>query len=373
MKRRLDQLLVLLFAFGLAFPTLVSLGRSPQDKRLKEGRVLSSFPEWKDDANIWREYRQQWETYYGDHFGFRASLIAFDLWIKSSLFAETGPNVLAGSGGWFYLSRDCAVDTVNDCLGLTKIPQRRLKGLQRRLQERRDWLAAHGIMYLYVIAPNKETIYPEFLPGWLHPAATTKIDQFVNQMRLHSTVPVLDLRPALRQARLDHWVYYQTDSHWNLWGAFVAGETIIASQSKRMPGLTPLDPGAFTIQPAPGLDGDLVRMAGELGVKEANNPVFIPGPSLPGLEFSSSGTNAVGWPQIWRIPVAENQEITTIKNRQRTGRVVIFGDSYAVKLQPFLGYHFGTVILSRAPFTQDEVLRTQPVLVIDEVVERLLQ
>ena len=101
MKRRLDQLLVLLFAFGLAFPTLVSLGRSPQDKRLKEGRVLSSFPEWKDDANIWREYRQQWETYYGDHFGFRASLIAFDPGSKARCLQKRGRMFWPGAAAGF--------------------------------------------------------------------------------------------------------------------------------------------------------------------------------------------------------------------------------------------------------------------------------
>jgi hypothetical protein len=372
MKRWLDLALVALFGLGLALPTIASLWSHPKGRWLPEGRSLARVPEWKDDPSLWQEYRQQLETYYGDHFGCREPWIAFDLLVKRSWLSEMGPNVLAGRGGWFYLQRDGGIDAISDCLGVTHFTLGRLKELQGRLEERRDWLAARGIKYVYVIVPNKESIYPEFLPEWLKPSGTTKVDQFVNYMHLHSTVAVLDLRPGLRQARQRDAIYYKTDSHWNLMGALVAGEEIISQQSRQIPGLVPLSVDAFHRQPTPGTEGDLVRMAGDPEVVEDNDPVLVPGTNLPSLQFSSSGTNAVGWPPIWNIPVPENLNVTTIKNPQLTQSLVIFGDSFAVKLQPFLGYHFGQVILSREPFNPDLVLRSQPVLVMDEVVERLL-
>ncbi len=374
MKRWLDLALVTLFGLGLAFPTVGSLCCRHKDKLLDEGRILAGFPEWKDDLSLWHEYLMQMETYYNDHLGFREPLIAFDLTIKRAFFAEMGPDVLRGREGWLFLKRDCNIDTMNDHLGLTRFSRAQLKTRQvPALEERRDWLAAQGIKYLYVIAPNKETIYPEYLPGWLKPSAATKVDQFVNHMRLHSTVPVLDLRPVLREARQRTPIFYKTDSHWNLLGAFVACEAIITNQSNQIPGLVPLGLEEFEINQVPATDGDLVRMAGEPDVKDDNNYVLTPRPGLPRLEFSSSGTNQIGWPQIWNIPVFENKEVTTIINNQRTQRVVMFGDSFAVKLQPFLGFHFGQVILSREHFNQAEVMKAKPVLVIDEIVERLLQ
>ena len=372
MKRWLDLALVTLFGVGLAFPTVVSLSWRQNGKPLDEGRILAGFPERTDDPNRWQEYLLQVERYYGDHFGFREPLIAFDLMIKRVLFAEMGPNVLPGREGWLYLTRDCNIDTLNDCLGVTRFSPAQLKVRQASLEERRDRLAAQGIKYLYVIAPNKESIYPEYLPGWLKPSATNKVDQFVEHMRVHSTVPVLDLRPVLREARQHLPVYYKTDSHWNLPGALVASEAIITNQSNQIPGLVPLKLEGFEIQPVPGTDGDLVRMAGEANGEDDNNFVLIPGSSLPQLEFSSSGTNQIGWPQIWSIPVPENKEVTTIINNQRTHRVLVFGDSFAVKLQPFLGFHFGQVIFSREHFSEAEVMKAKPDLVIEEAVERLL-
>jgi hypothetical protein len=373
MKRWLDLTLVTLFGLGLALPMLGSLCSRQTGKFFDEGRILASFPERTDDLSRWHEYLLQVETYYGDHFGFREPLIAFDLMIKRVLFAEMGPNVLPGREGWLYLKRDCNIDTLNDCLGVTRFSPAQLKGRQARLEERRDRLAAQGIKYLYVIAPNKESVYPEYLPGWLKPSATNKVDQFVNHMRVHSTVPVLDLRPVLREARQHLPVFYKTDSHWNLPGALVASEAIITNQSNQIPGLVPLGLGEFEIKPVPETDGDLVRMAGERRVADLNSQVLIPKSNLPRLEFSSSGTNQIGWPQIWSIPVPENKEVTTIMNSQRTQRVLVFGDSFAVKLQPFLGFHFGQVIFSREHFSEAEVMKAKPDLVIEEVVERLLQ
>ena len=39
-----------------------------------------------------------------------------------------------------------------------------LEQYQKILEARRDWLAERGIPYLFVIPPNKDTIYPEFMP-----------------------------------------------------------------------------------------------------------------------------------------------------------------------------------------------------------------
>ncbi|MEI9865253.1 MAG: hypothetical protein WDN00_12025 [Limisphaerales bacterium] len=45
-------------------------------------------------------------------------------------------------------------------------------------KKRRDWLAKRGIAYLFVVAPDKHSIYPEELPGWaVKVRPQTKLDQ----------------------------------------------------------------------------------------------------------------------------------------------------------------------------------------------------
>jgi hypothetical protein len=254
---------------------------------------------------------------------------------------------------------------------LNPYTQSQLKDAQLELEAKRDWLAARGIKYLFVIAPEKASIYPEHLPASLKPATTTRTDQLVEYLRLHSMVAVLDLRPALRRARQKFPVYYKTDPHWNLPGAFVACQTILSHLSSQFPGLVPFDGDAFSIQWRPGTGGCEASLADEPYLAEANRFVFLPGPALPELEFRTPDNHPLGLQQIWGLPSLETGFTTT--NSRRSRRVEVFGDSFASYLQPFLGFHFGTTIYHyRTRFDKVSVNKAQPDLVIEETVERYL-
>jgi len=372
MKQWHNLILAAGFALGLVIPLIGSLGHVSPNRTINEYRHLAKFPRLRYDPDVWDFYFNNVETYFEDNFSLRESLIAFGLASKRLWFpAELGPNVLLGRDGWLYLKRDRKADLVDDCLGLAKISESELKDAQSRLESQRDWLAARGIKYLFVIAPDKAAIYPEHLPVWLKAAATNRTDQYVEYMHLHSTVDVLDLRPVLRQAREKIPVYYFTDPHWNVPGALVATETILAELARQMPGLAPLDQKALALQWVPGTGGDLARQAAEPDLVESNRYVLLPTPNLPKLEFSVAETNAVGLAQILDLPVPEFNTITTT-NLRGTGRVVLFGDSFSVDLQPFLAYDFGKVVGYRKPFDKRSVNEVRPVVVIDEVVERNL-
>jgi alginate O-acetyltransferase complex protein AlgJ len=256
-----------------------------------------------------------------------------------------GPKVVMGRDGWMYFRRDGTIDTVEDRLGLIKLSPQLMKVWQERIQKRSDELSARGIKYLYVIVPNKESIYPEHLPEWLKPGAPTKTDQMVAYLRAHSTVPILDLRPILQSARQSDPLYYKTDSHWNLMGAFMAAETIITNLSGQMPDLTALSVADFDIQRVPGPGGDLARIAGSPEWLDDNRYVFTPKPYLPRLEFSSPETNHLDWARIGTLPVAPERVMTTI-NSQRPLKVNIYGDSFSVACNHFWRFTLGRSLWS---------------------------
>src|SRR5262249_5565752 len=124
------------------------------------------------------------------------------------------------------------------------------------LEARRDWLAARGIRYLLVIAPDKQTIYPELLPAALRPPAASRHDQLLAHLRPHPRVNVLDWREPLRQAKAGEQVYHRTDSHWNERGAFVAYQQILAALSAWFPDLQALPRSAFQTATRPTSGGD---------------------------------------------------------------------------------------------------------------------
>jgi len=105
----------------------------------------------------------------------------------------------------------------------------------------------------------------------------TKLDQFYTYMRAHSTVEVVDLRPALFDARRIAPTYFKTDTHWNAFGGFVAGQEIV----KKLPGLEPLSLDSFELKKNAEDGGDL---AGMLGVKMTEeNAVSLDSKTRPAL------------------------------------------------------------------------------------------
>src|SRR5471032_1208221 len=94
---------------------------------------------------------------------------------------------------------------IDDVMGNRPFRDSELEAWRDLLQGRHDWLAQRGIRYLFVIPPDKHTIYPEHLPDWLVTAARPpqRLDQFIQYMKAHSDVPVLDLRQTLLDAKKD--------------------------------------------------------------------------------------------------------------------------------------------------------------------------
>jgi hypothetical protein len=367
-NRLSDLVLVGVFALALWLPTLCSLCGFQKTGAIDEYRPLAAFPGLSVNAVNLEAFARRFEAYYNDHFGGRKLLIAAHLKIKHALFPlDLGHNVLAGRDGWLYFSGE---DMIDNHRGTAKFTLPQLRAWRVLLEKRRDWLAARGIKYLFVIAPNKESVYPEYLPGWLKPFSATKLDQFMDYMRVHSTVEILDLRPALWEARQHGPAYYKTDSHWNLLGAFAACESIITKVSSQIPGLKPVALDNFEIQRECRPGGDLARLAGETALLDDNIYVFTPKNQSPKLEFHTVGTKEIYYRQFGIIPIFETP--VAIINSQYTDHAIVFGDSFAAGLEPFLGHHFGQVLFLQKDFNPETIGQDKPVLVISEMLERNL-
>src|SRR5579862_5989784 len=109
------------------------------------------------------------------------------------------------------------------------------------LEHRQQWLSAKGIKFLFVVAPDKESVYPEFLPPTIKStSAQLAVDQLARYLReTHSSVDLLSLREPLLDARTreQERLYYKQDSHWNSLGAYYGYEAIIRRLSQWFPTL----------------------------------------------------------------------------------------------------------------------------------------
>lgn len=322
-----------LFVGTLWLPILDSLLHWDKSPQVTENRVLAPFPRQGPGLGGMRKFISGLDSYYADHFGFRERLIHWAQTWKREWFKGTWQSqVIIGRQGWLYHAG--WEGGTGDSLRLTRpFAPKELHEWQTLFESRRDWLARRGIHYLVVIPPGKQSIYPEYLPAWAaKPGAAAKLNVFMSYLKQRSSVEILDLRPALLEAKQTRRTYPLTGLHWNQYGAFVAYTELVRALARQVPGLEPLPLEAFKLETRVEPGGDLAKLlAADQTMLERDSLWLRPRPPLGPLPVEATHTTGAF---IYRV-----------ENPRQEGGVLIFGDSFAQGLLPFLAYHFNEVLL----------------------------
>jgi hypothetical protein len=223
-----------------------------------------------------------------------------------------------------------------------------------------------GAKFLFVIAPDKSTVYPDHMPERFNrlagPSAT---DQIVNYLRASTQVTVLDLRATLVAARRERPVYLLRDSHWNEYGAFAGYEAIAGRLHAMFPVIEPLRLDRMNVVLVP-FSGDLAKMLNMSDRMGERRELLIPVPqkSHP-VPFPPDAKPVSTW---LAPPMAARIEGSTLP------KALVYHDSFMYSMMPFVSEHFSTVYYIRDPHvTVATVKDIHPDVVIHECVERLLR
>ena len=373
--------LILLF-LGSLLPPLFGMRLHPSsEQQIAEGRETAPFPEIAMNLEAINNFPAAFEAFFTDRLGFRQRFIQLIALIKVKVLGVS-PNdrVLIGKDGWLFMAAwpPGADSVIQQHSGVRLFTEVELERWKTALESRRNWLAGRGIRYLFVVAPDKHSIYPEFLPDYVNGVReTTPADQFMAYMEMHSDVPILDLRPPLRAAKKQGTLYWRADAHWNELGTFVAYREIIGFLSKWFPALRPWTVADFDIMPTEGRHGDLGR-----GMHLARLYYEV-GPEL--LPKRPRRARAVE-PALLPKPGGKNmQMLATQMPFKYLPRALMLQDSFAYTLTPFVSEHFSRLVyLTRPglraflqgsrtdPFLETLVAAENPQVVIDQAVERTL-
>ena len=360
-----QYLTIILFVMALWLPLLGNVfGWELPGVTVNENRTLAQWPNPVGVA--WAVFPGAFDAYVRDHFGFRNSLIRLNTKIKYEILKLRPEKVFWGKDDWLFLGHEKVFE---DLIGVKPFSEREVKHWRRVIEGRQAWLAERGIDYLFVIAPNKSSVYPEYLPEDLAGRlGRTRLDQLMDGLK-GSSANVLDLRPALLEAKARNLVYYPHDTHWSAWGGFYAYQAIIRRLVEFSPDLKLPGPDEYHMEKYIRY-GDLAHMlvlSEKSKKREFEKPVLTSPQATPvSLKFPG-GYDWQVW-QDWRKPKAR-------ENRAATGRLVVMNDSFAnTGLVQNLPEHFNyAVFVFEHPIY--ESLRSlvegfKPDLVIEEYVER---
>ena len=322
-----------------------------------ENRALAKFPQPPQGWQNVQPYVAGLEAYFNDHFGCRKCLVQWNNKLRWWAFDDKNSEVLVGKDGWMFTTGAQMIDHYS---GLLQFTPDQLHDWQVLLEKRRDWLAQRGISYLFVVAPDKQTIYPEGLPDWVTKVSPqTKMDQFFTYMREHSTVPVLDLRNAVLAGKKSNPTFWKTDTHWNFFGSFLAYQEVVRALAKEVPAmkLEPMPFSDFNLSTQLQAGGDLARILG-LSLSESNAYTLSPKPGLPLFTTKLAPPDRQIEPKFSYTPSAK-------------GSLIVFQDSFGLSWMDFLAYNFHQVTyLWQYDLDPAWIEREKPDIVVNEMVER---
>ena len=279
--------------------------------------------------------------YIADRFAFRQELATAWAGVNAKLLrTSVEEQVILGSDGWLYFS-----DTLPDYIG-QGMSDAELQYLANDLALMQGYIESQGKRFIFTVAPNKNSIYPEHMPDYIENRHSESSAVRVGAYLDAAGVNYLDLFDILGS---EDSLYYETDTHWNFRGAALAADGLLNMLGRS---------GGYSTASFAATEehrGDLYEMLYPAGRATETAPVY-------GGEFSyvcesdPNGGNAItiktacdggiGWLMCWR-------------------------DSFGIALYPYLAQSFAAATFSRSA-DYDLTLADSADTVIIELVERNL-
>jgi alginate O-acetyltransferase complex protein AlgJ len=276
---------------------------------------------------------------------------------------------IAQKGNWFVYNGELSSDDYQNTIPFT--PQD-LIDIQGKLDQLYDFLTFKGIRLVVVVPPNKNTIYPQYMPPQIPIIGSqSRLDQLIAYENDHGKVKVIDLRSNLLKASNEHQTYYSCGTHWDGFGAFVAYQDIMISLEKYYPNLKAheLNEYRYINNPGDTFLGDLVHIdhsiCSGIDLEPLYNHQLI-------TEQSWNAVHDTAWNYF--NPAAP-VKYTDVNLDPSLPRLLMYMDSFGPYLRPLLSDHFSQAFYLWAYPTDAlyfDIAIEKPDVVIIEFTERYL-
>jgi hypothetical protein len=272
-------------------------------------------------------------------------------WTRESDFDG---KVVRGDDGWLFLDSD-SNQVIAQHTGALRFSDDQLAQWRHLLENRVAWLAHRDTPYYFLVPPNPHSVYADKLPGDLAMGGDRAFLQLARYLTGEGSFANFIYPLEHLEARRDEPVYARTNSHWTDLGAFVAYSHLMdVVAADREPRRLAEDDFHFSV----------LEEAGDLGAKvdppEASPHVYAE-PKDPQARLVSDNRVYGSGRRIDYACAAAPL------------RCVVFGDSFAYTLLPFLAESFGRLVFGHLPtFDYALVEEVRPDLVISVMNERFM-
>lgn len=281
--------------------------------------VLARLPALRDKDGAWNAgFLTGLSDYAEDNYFLRQRLVTAWSALNQNVFhTSIAGNVLLGSGGWLYFG-----DTLDDYTGRNLLSDAEIASAANNLALMSEYCESQGARFLFTIAPNKNSLYPQHMPA-LPVFSQGRNADALRDALADENVAYYDLFAAF-QAQ-NEVLYFAQDSHWNSKGAALAADGLNAALGRRSSYFAgPFDPQAVH-------KGDLYNMLYPAGEALETDQVY-------GGELDFS----------YDAPIRSAENLTIMTSGGGEGALLMFRDSFGNLLYPYLAGSFQNALFSRA-------------------------
>ena len=261
-----------------------------------------------------------------------------------------------GRDDWMFCNYD---NSIAYYCGSNLMSEQQMKDKLSLMQKLQNICDSRGVQLQFMIAPNKEQVYSEYMPTYTIENSYKRVPGFIDYVKRNSSVKIIYPIDELRAAKSTMSTYYKYDTHWNHYGSFIATQALYKDM-----GLDYVSPDSVNYSEGSCIWG-LVITAGLSWKDYERDYDHIPD-YKPEIElFNTDG-------EIDHIHTEKSAVYRTSSTAQNNSNFVMVGDSFRLYMMPYLERDFSHVSIAHRDNIHDieDDIRQADILVV-ECVERL--
>lgn len=334
-----------------------------EESSTRENRALAVFPSLQSSSGLNPDFGKQFEAWLNDRFAGRKRYIRLNDQVNSLLNFSQRENreAFEGKDGWLFYKGDNSIKLYQRSIPFT---EEQLETIRTNLEQQKDWFDSQGIVYSVLILPNKEDVYGEFYnPHIIQKNTKDRVQQLGDYLQqTNCSVKVLYLLPEMLAAKDNgQLLYWKQDTHWSRYGAWIGYLAWMDALKQQGIPVQSLQPEQMVFKETTEADVDLAKI---LGLEPDRKTMYLEPTPVDGWKYKEveRQTDKAGTPKFVRTVCPG-----------KSGKVIIFRDSFTQNLMPYLSSTFGEVIYvwDHMDAYANLVVREKPDLVLREMLSRM--
>lgn len=345
MKKYGSTLFMIIFFILLLIPSVGMIIWGPSES--ENGEELTMPVIYSEEEGFNKYYLQELSDVFEQRFALRKQLVTAYSYISENLFGTSAQSgVIVGRDGWLFFN-----DTLADYQRTNILNSRQMHNAIRHLELINEYCEDNGIEFVFVIAPNKNTLYPEYMPYYLIQGEGESNRQILTSLLSDTGINYMDFGSYDTFTDPDAVYYFQRDSHWNNMGAAIVSNTILS-----MAGVDHHNYVYEEYYPVEEHNGDLDQMIHPSNVTPESDICFV---NMPVFSYVNE--------------VESNFDPRIYTTAGGTGSLLMYRDSFGSSLLPFMAEPFETAFFSRSNSCQiSDFTSNLPDLLVIEKAERFI-